>query len=100
MPMPADEASWDGLHVMFATAAGTIRRNALSDFTNINRAGKRAMKLDEGDKLIEVMQCNEGDDVLLATRPGQADRFDRTRVVEGKGGSDRVGRGGRRINKK
>jgi len=75
MPMPADETSWDGLHVMFATAAGTVRRNALSDFTNINRAGKRAMKLDDGDQLIAVMPCNEGDDVLLATRQGKAIRF-------------------------
>ena len=75
MPMPADEASWEALHVMFATAAGTVRRNALSDFTNINRAGKRAMKLDDGDQLIAVMPCNEGDDVLLATRQGKAIRF-------------------------
>ena len=75
MPMPADEASWDELHVMFATAAGTVRRNALSDFTNINRAGKRAMKLDEGDRLIAVMPCNEGDYVLLAARSGKAIRF-------------------------
>ncbi|MEQ8818010.1 MAG: DNA gyrase subunit A [Thalassobaculum sp.] len=75
MPMPADEASWDGLHVMFATAAGTVRRNALSDFTNINRAGKRAMKLEDDDRLIAVMPCNEGDDVLLATRLGKAIRF-------------------------
>ncbi len=75
MPMPADEESWDGLHVMFATAAGTVRRNALSDFTNINRAGKRAMKLDDDDRLIAVMPCNEGDDVLLATRLGKAIRF-------------------------
>ncbi|GHD48107.1 DNA gyrase subunit A [Thalassobaculum fulvum] len=75
MPMPADEAGWGELHVMFATAAGTVRRNALSDFTNINRAGKRAMKLDDGDRLIAVMPCNEGDDVLLATRQGKAIRF-------------------------
>ena len=80
MPMPADEESWEQLHVMFATAAGTVRRNALSDFTNINRAGKRAMKLDDGDRLIAVMPCNEGDDVLLATRQGKAIRFQVTDV--------------------
>ncbi len=75
MPMPADQESWEELHVMFATSAGTVRRNALSDFTNIKRNGKIAMKLDEGDRLIAVQPCSESDDVLLATRNGKAIRF-------------------------
>jgi len=86
MPMPADEESWSQLHVMFATEAGTVRRNALSDFTNINKAGKRAMRLDEGDRLVGVMPCTDADDVFLATRDGKAIRFKVTdvRVFQGR----------------
>ena len=49
MPLPEDEASWDKLDVMFATSRGTVRRNKLSDFVQVNRGGKIAMKLDEGE---------------------------------------------------
>jgi len=86
MPMPDDADSWDDLHVMFATAAGNIRRNRLSDFTNIKRNGKIAMKLAEGDELVGVAPCNETDDLLLATRDGKAIRFavDAVRVFRGR----------------
>ena len=86
MPMPEDETSWDDLHVMFATASGNIRRNRLSDFTNIKRNGKIAMKLGEGDELVGVAPCNESDDLLLATRHGKAIRFavDAVRVFRGR----------------
>ena len=86
MPMPEDETSWDDLHVMFATASGNIRRNKLSDFTNIKRNGKIAMKLGEGDELVGVAPCNESDDLLLATRHGKAIRFavDAVRVFRGR----------------
>ncbi|MBT5264152.1 MAG: DNA gyrase subunit A [Rhodospirillaceae bacterium] len=80
MPMPADEESWGDLQVMFSTSSGTVRRNALSDFTNIMRNGKIAMKLDEGDRLIGVQTCTEANDVLLATRLGKAIRFKATDV--------------------
>ncbi|MDG2285400.1 MAG: DNA gyrase C-terminal beta-propeller domain-containing protein, partial [Alphaproteobacteria bacterium] len=87
MPMPADEETWGDLHVMFATSAGTVRRNALSDFTEIRRNGKIAMKLDEGDELISVQPCDEDSDVLLATRKGKAIRFQTTdvRVFQSRG---------------
>ena len=87
MPMPADQDSWGDLHIMFATASGNIRRNSLSDFTNIMRNGKIAMKLDEGDELVGVAPCGDGDDVLLATRDGKAIRFaiDAVRVFRGRG---------------
>ena len=75
MPMPVDEDTWDDLQVMFATSAGTVRRNALSDFTNIKRNGKIAMKLEEGERLISVQPCSEKNDVLLTTRDGKAIRF-------------------------
>jgi len=66
---------WDHLYVLFATASGTIRRNQLSDFMNVRQNGLIAMKLDEGDRLIGVQTCREGDDVLLATARGKCIRF-------------------------
>ncbi|MFT0890901.1 DNA gyrase subunit A [Pseudochelatococcus sp. G4_1912] len=75
MPLPEDEASWATLDVMFATASGNVRRNKLSDFVQVNRAGKIAMKLDEGDHIVDVQISTEMDDVLLTTASGQAIRF-------------------------
>jgi len=75
MPMPSDVASWDKLNILFATAKGTIRRNLLSDFTNIMRNGKIAMKLGDDDRLISVLPCQETDQVLIASRSGKAIRF-------------------------
>src|SRR3954449_1068930 len=75
MPLPEDEASWERLDVMFATASGTVRRNKLSDFVQVNRNGKIAMKLDEGDHIVGVQICTEAEDVLLTTARGQCIRF-------------------------
>jgi DNA gyrase subunit A len=101
LPLPEDEAEWGGLHIMFATARGTVRRNSMSAFTNIPTAGKIAMKFgspedgdsDGGDdddasnagsldRLIGVELLTEEDDVLLATRSGKAIRFKSTDVRE------------------
>jgi len=75
MPMPENEAKWDEMYVMFATASGDVRRNKLSDFVNVMANGKIAMKLAKGDRLIGVQTCSEEDDVLLAAANGQAIRF-------------------------
>ncbi len=75
MPLPEDEDTWDSHFIMLATARGNVRRNRLSDFTSINRNGKIAMKLDEGDRLIGVRVCSEANDILLATRLGMCIRF-------------------------
>jgi DNA gyrase subunit A len=75
MPLPEDESTWGQLNVMFATSAGTVRRNDLSDFVNVYRNGKIAMKLENGDRLIGVDTCDEGNDVLLNTRQGKCIRF-------------------------
>ena len=81
MPLPEDEESWGDLHVMFATTRGTVRRNKLSDFTQVNRNGKIAMKLDdEGDEILAVYTCTEDDDVLLTADSGQCIRFPVTGV--------------------
>jgi DNA gyrase subunit A len=75
MPLPQDEAKWANLQIMFATSTGNVRRNALSDFTNIKANGKIAMKLEEGERLIAVRPCSDAEDVLLATRGGKCIRF-------------------------
>jgi DNA gyrase subunit A len=75
MPMPDDASSWEALNVIFVTASGNVRRNNLSDFTNIKRNGKIAMKLQDGDELVGVQPCSEDDDILMATRDGKAIRF-------------------------
>ncbi len=80
MPLPDDEDTWANLHVMFATKSGTVRRNSLTDFIQINRNGKIAMKLDEGDSIIGVQICTEDDDVLLTSASGQCIRFPVTAV--------------------
>ena len=78
LPLPEDEASWGKYSVMFATAKGNVRRNALSDFGNVMANGKMAMKFegdDADDRLIAVATCTANDDVLLASRLGKAIRF-------------------------
>jgi len=85
LPLPEDETQWEKLNVVFATKSGDIRRNELSDFASINRNGKIAMKLGEGDKILGVEICTERDDVLLTTRLGKCIRFAVTDVRVFKG---------------
>ena len=91
LPLPHDEELWEALHLVFATASGGVRRNRLSDFRNIRVSGLIAMKLDEGDSLIGVATCREGQDVFLATRNARCIRFQITdetvRVFAGRGSS-------------
>nr|WP_321324166.1 DNA gyrase subunit A [uncultured Parasphingorhabdus sp.] len=77
LPLPEDEAEWADLHVMFATAKGSVRRNSMDSFTNVPSNGKFAMKFDEDsdDRLIGVELLTGNDDVLLATKNGKAIRF-------------------------
>jgi DNA gyrase subunit A len=80
MALPEDEHDWARLDVMFATRSGQVRRNKLSDFTQVNRAGKIAMKPDEGDGIVAVEICTEDDDILLTTANAQCIRFQVTDV--------------------
>ena len=93
LPLPEDEESWGDLHILFATAHGTVRRNSMDAFRNIPTAGKIAMRfgvneIEEGedgdptDRLIGVSLLTEEDDVLLATCKGKAIRFPATAVRE------------------
>ncbi len=81
LPLPENEETWADLHVMFATAKGNVRRNRLSDFSNVMANGKIAIRFsDEDDKLIGVDICTEDDDVMLAAKGGRAIRFRSTDV--------------------
>ncbi len=87
LPLPEDQSSTAELQLMFATRSGNIRRNALSDFESINRNGKIAMKLDEGDSIVSVAIAQANDDVLLTTAHGQCIRFlieDEVRLFKGR----------------
>ncbi|MBS0410374.1 MAG: DNA gyrase subunit A, partial [Proteobacteria bacterium] len=75
LTLPEDEATWDRLDVMFATRSGSVRRNKLSDFVQVNRNGKIAMKLDEGDSIIGVALCTASEDVLLTSAASRCIRF-------------------------
>ena len=80
MKLPENEAECKDLSIMFATAFGNVRRNSLMDFVNVQSNGKIAMKLDEGDKLVNVALCTEDNDVMLAAKSGKCIRFPVTDV--------------------
>jgi DNA gyrase subunit A len=83
MPVDAPDKDWGDLQIVFATSAGTVRRNRLSDFTNVMRNGKIAMKFEDdhaGTRLINARICTPEDDVMLVTASGRAIRFPSTEV--------------------
>ncbi|TYB81519.1 DNA gyrase subunit A [Maritimibacter fusiformis] len=96
MPVDAPEEDWDNLQIFFATSTGGVRRNALSDFTNVKSNGKIAMKLPEGVELVNARICTEDDDIMLVTASGRAIRFPTTEVRVFKG-RDSVGVRGIRL---
>jgi len=85
MPVDRPDSEWDDLQIVFATSDGDVRRNALSDFTNVMRNGKIAMKLPEGVELVNARICSPDDDVMLVTDSGRAIRFPTTDVRVFKG---------------
>jgi DNA gyrase subunit A len=87
LPLPEDSSTWGDLELIFATRSGNVRRNALADFENIHRNGKIAMKLDEGDSIVQVAIAKPDQDVLLTTAAGQCIRFligDEIRLFKGR----------------
>jgi DNA gyrase subunit A len=86
LPLPEDAKTWGQLELMFATRSGNVRRNSLADFESINRNGKIAMKLDEGDRIVRVAICVPDDNVLLTTAGGRCIRFpvEDVRVFKGR----------------
>lgn len=96
VPLPEEADAEGRLQIMFATTGGTVRRNAMADFNQVNRNGKIAMKLEEGDAIASVQLCTEEDDVLLTTADGACIRFPVTEVRVFKG-RDSVGVRGIRL---
>lgn len=86
MALPEDESLWEVLNIVFATNQGSVRRNHIDDFRSVQSNGKIAMKLDEGDKLVNVNVCSEDQHVVLATKFGKAVRFpvSKLRVFKGR----------------
>ena len=86
LPLPDIAEGAEKPFLMFATQSGNVRRNELEDFEQINRNGKIAMKLEEGDAIIGVDLAQEQDNVLLTTAQGQCIRFEVTdiRVFRGR----------------
>jgi DNA gyrase subunit A len=80
LPVDVPDDEWDNLQIFFATSDGDVRQNALSDFTNVMRNGKIAMKLPEGVFLVNARICDENDDIMLVTSGGRAIRFPTTEV--------------------
>ncbi|MDR9483984.1 MAG: DNA gyrase subunit A [Sediminimonas sp.] len=85
LPVDRPEDQWDDLQIVFATSAGDVRRNQLSDFTNVMRNGKIAMDLPEGVEMVNARICSEDEDVMLVTDSGRAIRFPTTDVRVFKG---------------
>jgi len=86
MPVDAPEEDWENLQIVFATSSGGVRRNALSDFTNVRSNGKIAMKLPEHVSLVNARICDENMDFLLTTELGKAIRFsvNKVRIFKGR----------------
>ncbi|WP_198144929.1 DNA gyrase subunit A [Pseudorhodobacter aquimaris] len=80
LPVDVPDTEWDDLQIFFATSDGDVRQNALSDFTNVMRNGKIAMRLPEGVSLVNARICDENDDIMLVTSGGRAIRFPTTEV--------------------
>ena len=85
MPVDVPEEEWDSLQIIFATSMGDVRRNALSDFTNVRANGKIAMDLPEGVELVNVRIATQDEDIMLVTNSGRAIRFASTDVRVFKG---------------
>jgi DNA gyrase subunit A len=87
LPLPEDRSTWGDLQLVFATRSGNVRRNALADFESIHRNGKIAMKLDEGDRIVQVEIASPEQDALLTSAGGQCVRFlikDEVRLFKGR----------------
>src|SRR5262249_6984028 len=86
MPLPRGPKPRGQVDARVCTTSGNVRRNKLSDFMKIRPSGIIAMKLDEGDAIVDVQICTENDDVLLTASGGQCIRFPVTdvRVFQGR----------------
>ena len=89
MPLPDENSNTQGLHIIFATSKGKVRKNSLDDFSSINSSGKIAMKLENDDKIIGVKICKEDEDIILSTKLGKSIRFESSKLRVFKGRSSK-----------
>ena len=93
MPFPDDNTDTTGMHIIFATSKGKIRKNNLEDFSSIHTSGKIAMKLDNDDKIVGVKICKNNQDIILGTKLGKCIRFESKKLRVFKGRSSKGIRG-------
>lgn len=65
----------DDRYLVFCTENGIFKKTRLSAYGNVRRKGIKAIKFQDGDSLIATDICTEGDEIIIATRNGQAVRF-------------------------
>lgn len=94
-----DEETWtDKLHIVFATRSGIVKKSNLSDFKNIRKGGIIAIKIEEGDQLIECKLTDGFKEIVLITHGGMSIRFSEEELRDQ--GRDTVGVWGIRPDKK
>ena len=72
----------DETNLVMATSLGVVKKTKLSDYRNVRKDGIIAIRVDEGDKLIEVKQTTGQNEILLLTRKGMSIRFPETQLRE------------------
>ena len=93
-----DEETWsDQLHVVFSTRSGIVKKSNLNDFKNIRKGGIIAIKIEEGDRLIDCRLTNGQDEIVLITHDGMSIRFHEEEMRDQ--GRDTVGVWGIRLEK-
>jgi len=71
-----DEDTWNkNFHIVFATRSGIVKKSNLNDFKNIRKGGIIAIKIEEGDRLIDCKMTVGQDEIVLITHDGQSIRF-------------------------
>jgi DNA gyrase subunit A len=93
-----DEETWsDKLHVVFSTRSGIVKKSSLNDFKNIRKGGIIAIRIEEGDRLIDCRLTNGQDEIVLITHDGMSIRFHEEEMRDQ--GRDTVGVWGIRLEK-
>ena len=77
---PNEETDENSLQLTMVTENGTVKRVAVSAFRNLRQNGIRALRLDEGDRLVSVLQTDGRSNILIATYDGMAVCFDENDV--------------------
>lgn len=83
-------------NLVFCTRNGLIKKTVLSAYKNVRRRGIKAIKLREGDELVETHITGGDDEIIIATYEGQAIRFHENEV--GSKGRDTMGVKGATLN--